>query len=149
MTALSPAQIRRYSRHVLLPDVGGLGQRRLLASAAAIEIDGAAKRVAAAYLAAAGVGRLWLEDRGQLVTAAAARFPLGPADVGHPLASSLRAALAARNGEVDLVVGAAPREIARLEIEDDADDLDLASAFARGGAAAASWLHRVATGAAP
>lgn len=57
--SLTEAQIQRYSRHVLLPEVGGLGQKRLLESSALIvftpEGEGAAA-VAAAYLVAGGLG---------------------------------------------------------------------------------------------
>ena len=56
--------MRRYSRHILLPQVGGKGQERLLSSSAVIAFDregeGAAS-VAATYLAASGVGRIgWM-----------------------------------------------------------------------------------------
>lgn len=55
-------QIRRYSRHILLPDVGGTGQARLLAATVPIDLaaDRPAAIVAATYLAAAGVGTLIL-----------------------------------------------------------------------------------------
>ncbi len=60
--------MRRYSRHILLPQVGGRGQERLLASAVAVAFgpggEGAAS-VAVTYLAAAGVGRIsWLSLTG-------------------------------------------------------------------------------------
>ncbi len=58
---LTEEQIQRYSRHVLLPEVGGVGQERLLASsvliAFSINEEGAAA-LALVYLAAAGVGRI-------------------------------------------------------------------------------------------
>ncbi|HUQ05743.1 MAG TPA: ThiF family adenylyltransferase, partial [Kofleriaceae bacterium] len=56
MPSFSPDQVRRYSRHVLLPDIGGTGQSRLLASRVVVDGSGAAGRVAAMYLVAAGVG---------------------------------------------------------------------------------------------
>jgi adenylyltransferase/sulfurtransferase len=79
-------QIRRYSRHVLLPDVGGVGQARWLAGAVVIERLDEAGQVAALYLAAAGVGTLVVRDRGS-VDAPGALFQVG--DVG---ASRLAAA---------------------------------------------------------
>ena len=58
---LSEEQIQRYSRHILLPGVGGVGQERLLASSVLIvfsEDEESAALMALAYLAAAGVGRI-------------------------------------------------------------------------------------------
>lgn len=58
---LTEAQIQRYSRHILLPEVGGAGQKRLLESSSLIvftrEGEGAAA-VAAAYLVAGGLGKI-------------------------------------------------------------------------------------------
>lgn len=54
-------QVRRYSRHIMLPDVGGLGQTALMVASAKIvmrESEPAAELVAASYLAAGGVGSL-------------------------------------------------------------------------------------------
>lgn len=58
-------QVRRYARHILLPDVGGLGQTALLVAAAHLELPGhgeagapTAALIAAEYLAAGGVGTL-------------------------------------------------------------------------------------------
>ncbi len=58
---LSEEQIQRYSRHILLPEVGGAGQERLLASSVLIaysEDEESAALTALVYLAAAGVGRI-------------------------------------------------------------------------------------------
>jgi molybdopterin/thiamine biosynthesis adenylyltransferase len=52
-------QIRRYARHILLREVGGTGQERLLASSALVSGE-LGLESAAVYLAAAGVGRLHL-----------------------------------------------------------------------------------------
>ena len=52
-------QVRRYSRHILLPDVGGLGQTALLVASARLELresEPDAELIAAAYLLAGGVG---------------------------------------------------------------------------------------------
>ena len=58
---LSEAQVQRYSRHILLPEVGGDGQERLLASSVLIVFSGEEENTALTaltYLAAAGVGRI-------------------------------------------------------------------------------------------
>ncbi len=56
---LTDEQIRRYSRHILLPGVGGVGQERLLASSTLVVFEAreeSAATLALVYLAAAGVG---------------------------------------------------------------------------------------------
>lgn len=59
---LSPAELLRYSRHLLIPAVGAAGQLRLKNSAVLLIGTGALGSPAALYLAAAGVGRLGLVD---------------------------------------------------------------------------------------
>ncbi len=61
-------QVRRYARHILLPDVGGLGQTALMVSTARIELrerEPAAELIAATYLAAGGVGSIILSGANQ------------------------------------------------------------------------------------
>lgn len=55
-------QVRRYARHILLPDVGGLGQTALLVAIASLDARAGdpAALVAARYLAAGGVGTVVL-----------------------------------------------------------------------------------------
>jgi len=55
-------QIQRYSRHILLPEVGGKGQEKLLSSKVLIIGAGGLGSPAAFYLAAAGVGTIGLID---------------------------------------------------------------------------------------
>jgi adenylyltransferase/sulfurtransferase len=57
---LSDAQIERYSRHILLKELGGIGQERILTGGVLISGGGAVPPLTALYLAAAGVGRLGL-----------------------------------------------------------------------------------------
>ncbi len=59
---LTPAQLDRYSRHILLPEVGEKGQEKLLASKVLLLGAGGLGAPAALYLAAAGVGTLGLVD---------------------------------------------------------------------------------------
>jgi molybdopterin/thiamine biosynthesis adenylyltransferase/rhodanese-related sulfurtransferase len=59
---LSAEQQRRYSRHLLIPEVGSDGQAKLLASKALIVGAGGLGSPAALYLAAAGVGTLGIVD---------------------------------------------------------------------------------------
>ena len=61
---LTKAEILRYSRHLLLPEVGIAGQRKLKSSSALIVGAGGLGSPVALYLAAAGVGHLGLVDSG-------------------------------------------------------------------------------------
>ena len=53
--ALSEEQIRRYARQILLPEVGGVGQEKLLAAEAHVSGEPGLVELAGQYLAAAGV----------------------------------------------------------------------------------------------
>lgn len=55
-------QIERYSRHIILPEVGGDGQRKLFAAKALIIGAGGLGSPAGLYLAAAGVGTIGIVD---------------------------------------------------------------------------------------
>ncbi|MBW2460498.1 MAG: molybdopterin-synthase adenylyltransferase MoeB [Deltaproteobacteria bacterium] len=59
---LSEPQLERYSRHILLPEVGEKGQKKLLESRVLLLGAGGLGSPAALYLAAAGVGRLGIVD---------------------------------------------------------------------------------------
>jgi hypothetical protein len=68
-------QVRRYARHILLPDVGGLGQTALMVSTARLELresEPAAELLAATYLAAGGVGGIVLRGASDAQTAGVA-----------------------------------------------------------------------------
>lgn len=59
---LSEQHIERYSRQIILPQLGGRGQRALLSAAVAVVGGGNLSTATALYLAAAGVGRLALSE---------------------------------------------------------------------------------------
>jgi len=148
MTAFTSDQVRRYSRHVLLPDVGGIGQSRLLASSVVVDGSGAAGRLAAMFLVAAGVGTVFV-DGALDAPVRDARFPLVRGDTGRMLAEALAGVLGGHNPDARVVIGAPDPGAHRLTIAGDADDLPLAVAFALAGEATSSLAHRLATGGAP
>src|SRR5688572_3417811 len=59
---LTDAQLDRYARHIVLKEIGGEGQRKLLAARVAIVGAGGIGSPAIQYLAAAGIGALRVID---------------------------------------------------------------------------------------
>jgi molybdopterin/thiamine biosynthesis adenylyltransferase len=105
---LTDEQMRRYARHILLPDVGGTGQLRLLAATVAVEVgdETHAEVAALAYLAAAGVGTLELAgDSTGRVTAAdiAGGILYAATDVDRPRIDAIRDRVGAINPDVTVV----------------------------------------------
>lgn len=59
---LTPDEVVRYGRHLAMPEIGQEGQRKLKASSVLVVGVGGLGNSAAAYLAAAGVGRIGIAD---------------------------------------------------------------------------------------
>src|SRR5262249_42028499 len=98
---LSVAERHRYSRHLLLPDVGEDGQRKLKAARVLLVGAGGRGSPAALYLAAAGVGTIGLVDFDVVdLTNLQRQIIHGTPDVGRSKLDSARDRIAAINPEV-------------------------------------------------
>src|SRR5262245_44630300 len=101
--SLSPPEIARYSRHLIMPEVGMEGQKRLKAARVLLIGAGGLGSPLGLYLAAAGVGRIGLVDFDAVDFSNLQRQILhGTPDVGRPKLESAREKLAAINPEVQL-----------------------------------------------
>ncbi len=102
---LSNAEILRYSRQLILPEVGVSGQRRLKASSVLLIGAGGLGSPAALYLAAAGVGRIGLVDPEVVALSNLHRQILhATADVGRPKTQSAKDRIASLNPEIAVEV---------------------------------------------
>lgn len=120
-------QVHRYSRHIMLPDVGGLGQTALMVASAKLvmrESEPAAELIAGSYLAAGGVGALVV-----------------PRATGEQ-----RADLVAHGHDTKVLVDGDGRDVAfapRPAWWPHTAGDDTALAFWRGGIAATAWMAGV------
>ena len=90
-TTLTPGEYLRYSRHLLIPDVGLQGQLKLKQSTALIIGAGGLGSPVALYLAAAGVGRIGIADSDVVDASNLQRQVLhGSAELGQPKVESAR-----------------------------------------------------------
>ena len=100
---LTPDEVKRYSRHLIMPEVGVDGQRRLKAASVLCIGAGGLGSPAALYLAAAGVGRLGIVDFDAVDFSNLHRQILhGTEDVGRPKLQSARDRLLSINPEVHI-----------------------------------------------
>ncbi len=102
--SLRDDQIDRYSRHIILQDVGGKGQEKILASKVLIIGTGGLGAPAALYLAAAGVGTLGLIDGDRVDLSNLQRQVIHfTPDVGKPKVESAREKINAINPDVNVI----------------------------------------------
>ncbi len=98
---LTNEEIRRYSRHLLMPEVGLTGQKKLKAASVLIIGAGGLGSPAALYLAAAGVGRIGLVDFDVVDESNLQRQILhGTSWVGKPKLASAKARLLDLNPDI-------------------------------------------------
>lgn len=101
---MNDAQLLRYSRHILLDQVGIAGQEALLAAHALIIGAGGLGSPAALYLAAAGIGRITLADHDVVdLTNLQRQIAHDLASVGRNKAHSAALRMRAMNPDVEVV----------------------------------------------
>jgi molybdopterin/thiamine biosynthesis adenylyltransferase len=98
---MTEAQIRRYARHIVLPEIGGIGQSRLIAAKVLVIGAGGLGAPALQYLAAAGIGTLGVIDDDAVDLSNLQRQIIHrTADIGLAKTDSARRALGEINPEV-------------------------------------------------
>jgi adenylyltransferase/sulfurtransferase len=101
---MTELQIRRYARHIVLAEIGGIGQARLIAAKVLVVGAGGLGAPLLQYLAAAGIGTLGVIDDDTVDLSNLQRQVIHRTqDIGRTKAESARQALAAINPEVNVV----------------------------------------------
>lgn len=106
---LTPEMVERYSRHLIMPQVGSVGQREIIAARVLVVGAGGLGSPVALYLALAGIGTIGLidfdvVDRSNLQRQILHQTP----DLGRPKVESAKETLLAHNPNVDVVLHEAP-----------------------------------------
>ena len=114
---MDDAALLRYSRHILLDEIGIEGQQRLLASHALIIGAGGLGSPVALYLGTAGVGRITIVDHDTVdVTNLQRQIAHTLARVGRPKAESARDTIAAINPDVQVTPLVERADATRLDV---------------------------------
>lgn len=101
---LTDAQLDRYARHIILKEIGGAGQMRLLSAQVAVIGAGGIGSPAIQYLAAAGIGAIRVIDDDAVALSNLQRQTLfGTEDLGRPKAEAAMTAVARLNPDVKLI----------------------------------------------
>jgi sulfur-carrier protein adenylyltransferase/sulfurtransferase len=104
MVALSPSEIERYARHLIMPEVAMQGQKRLKAARVLCIGTGGLGAPLSLYLAAAGVGTIGLADFDVVDLSNLQRQIIHfTGDVGRPKIDSAEEKLKAINPEINIV----------------------------------------------
>jgi adenylyltransferase/sulfurtransferase len=101
----TPEQAVRYSRHIILPEIGGVGQRKLLNAKVVLIGAGGLGAPTAMYLGAAGVGTMGIVDFDTVDLSNLHRQIIhGHANIGRPKTESARDKIADINPDVNVVL---------------------------------------------
>jgi molybdopterin/thiamine biosynthesis adenylyltransferase len=141
---MDDSQLLRYSRHLLLNEIGIEGQERIMDARALVIGVGGLGSPAALYLATAGIGHLTLVDHDRVDLTNLQRQIAHTQDrVGQPKVESARQALLAINPELDITTLAERADARRLNtLVADADVvLDCSDNFATRQALNAACVH--------
>lgn len=107
--ALTPEQVDRYSRHIIMPQVGPAGQRKLMEAKVLVVGAGGLGGPVALYLALAGVGTIGIVDFDVVDLSNLQRQVLHQNDdVGKPKAVSAKETLNAYNPDVNVILHEMP-----------------------------------------
>jgi len=107
--ALTAEQVNRYSRHIIMPQVGPSGQRKIMESSVLIIGAGGLGSPIAVYLALAGIGKIGVVDFDVVDISNLQRQILHQnADIGKPKAISAKETINAYNPDVDVVTHEVP-----------------------------------------
>ena len=106
---LTPYQVSRYSRHIIMPQVGSAGQRKLLDASVLVVGAGGLGSPICIYLALAGVGTVGIVDFDTVdVTNLQRQILHHNDDVGRPKVESARETLLAYNPDLNVVLHEEP-----------------------------------------
>jgi MoaD family protein len=106
---LTEEQVNRYSRHIIMPQVGPLGQRKLMSAKALVVGAGGLGSPSALYLTLAGVGTIGIVDFDVVDLSNLQRQVLHHTDdVGRPKTESAKATLLSYNPNVNVVIHDGP-----------------------------------------
>ena len=102
--AFTNEQLERYSRHIILKDVGVKGQKKLLEGKVLIIGAGGLGAPAAMYLAAAGVGTIGIADADNVDLSNLQRQVIHTTpDIGKPKVESAKETMQAINPDVNVI----------------------------------------------
>ena len=108
-TALTPEQVQRYSRHIIMDQVGSKGQRKLLGSKVLIVGAGGLGSPSAVYLTLAGVGTVGIVDFDVVDISNLQRQILHQhADIGRPKVESAKSTIKAYNPDTIVQIHETP-----------------------------------------
>ena len=109
LTVMTPEMVERYSRHLIMPQVGSAGQRKIIEGSALIIGAGGLGSPVALYLALAGLGKIGIVDFDVVDRSNLQRQILHQTDdIGKPKVESARETLLEHNPNINVVTHEAP-----------------------------------------